>query len=211
MARYFKIVLIAFVSVIVGCSSNESLKKQDYYPLDIDKSISYSVEEKNFTITGGGKTSQYYVKETVGEQVGIVTEQPIYALLRYKKNRPEETWSLDSLWTIYKQSDKVVKVENNVPYIKLLLPISAGINWNGNALNTLPAENYKSFSHPEGIEVIHYSDSSAVELNRSREIYAPDRGMIYKEVIHYKYCQSTPECIGKGIVASGKSIVYKAQ
>jgi hypothetical protein len=211
MARYFKIILIALVSTVLGCSSNDSLKKQDYFPLEIDKSISYSVEEKNYTLTGGGKTSQYYIKETIGEQIGTVTEQPVYALIRHKRTRPEDTWSLDSLWSIYKQSDKVVKVENNVSYIKLALPLKAGITWNGNALNMLPALNYTTKTHPEGMEIIHYNDSSAVELNRSREIYAPDKGMIYKEVIHYKYCQSTPDCIGKGIVASGKSIVYKAQ
>jgi hypothetical protein len=211
MARYLKILTGFFFLIVFGCTEDRSIMQKDYYPLSQNNSLSYAVEEKNYSLTSGEKKTNYYIKETIGQPIGTINEKPIYSLMRYRKFKPEDGWVLDSLWTIYKQLDKVVKIENNIPYVKLILPSEPGKTWNGNSLNTLPNKSYKIFRHPEGIEVVHYNDSNAIELNRSREIYSPGIGMTYKEITHFKYCQSSSDCIGKGIVSSGKSIIYKFQ
>jgi hypothetical protein len=215
------IILLAFGAL--ACSKNEveNTSPTDYYPLKKGLSLEYEVLEENYGVLSGKVEKKYFLKETVGDSVGKISETPIYKIERYKRQNNNENWKIDSVWTAYRLPDRAVKIENNTPFLKISFPVSDKKSWNGNAYNTLSAENYSlsvlknayslaNQSFDKGIEIIQKQDSSAVILLKKKEIYLPNIGLVYKENTNFSYCQSTPNCIGKGIVESGKRVVYKA-
>lgn len=206
MDGYFKkIAFMVVFGLASSCNNDEISLEKDLFPLKVGNSMVYDVIETNYSVANGESIDKYQIKESIGELISMDT----YALLRYKRKNENESWSLDSVWKITKQSDKVVVSENNVSFIKAVLPIYDGLTWNGNALNNLDEELYTAKFIGEDIEITHKNDSNAISLNRRKEIYLPGKGMVYKEKTSYQYCQSSPDCIGKGIVTSGKSIIYK--
>ncbi|MDT4866462.1 hypothetical protein FQZ97_1013170 [compost metagenome] len=146
----------------------------------------------------------------IGDALGEINGFTVYKLERYRKEKTGDAWKMDSVWTVYRQPDKVVKTENNTPYIKLLLPASDGLSWNGNALNTLNEQTYRLKISADGLaDVVQMADSSLVHINKSIERYRAGEGLVYKELRIYNYCQSNPDCIGKNIITSGRDLVYK--
>lgn len=186
-------------------------RSADYFPVKTGLVREYEVSETRYSVTEGPQKSNWYLREVIGDVVGEVNGFAVYKLERYRKSHAADTWKIDSVWTVYRQPDKIVKVENNTPYIKLLLPPSDGLSWNGNALNTLTEQTYRMRTPADGgpAEVVQMADSSLVHLNKSIERYGAGEGLVYKELRIYNYCQSTPDCIGKNIITSGRDLVYK--
>ena len=183
----------------------------DFFPVETGLVREFEVNETRYSVTEEPRKSTWYLREVIGETLGEVNGFAVHRLERYRKEHTGDAWKIDSVWAIYRQPDKVVQVENNTPYIKLLLPSSDGMSWNGNALNTLSAQTYRMRISADGqAEVVQLADSSLVHLNKSIERYRADEGLIYKEIRVYSYCQSTPDCIGKNIITSGRDLVYRA-
>ncbi|ADQ19041.1 hypothetical protein Lbys_3390 [Leadbetterella byssophila DSM 17132] len=204
MKKYFYLVLLA-----VACETTEA-EREDYFPLEINKTLEYKVTETRYSAAAEPQRSVWYLKEVVGDTVGHVQGTPILRLERYRKNSLDESWKIDSVWTVYKQVEKVVRVENNIPYVKLIIPPVEGQTWNGNTLNHLPNQTYKWVSAGEKLmDVVHAADSSLIHLNKSYERYQAGVGLIFKEVRVYSYCQSNPNCIGKREIESGRDLVYE--
>lgn len=182
----------------------------DYFPVKSGLAWEYEVNETRYNVTEAPRKTTWYLREVIGEPVGEISGFAIHKLERYRKNQPGDAWKIDSVWTLYRQPDKIVKVENNTPFIKLLLPSADGLSWNGNALNTLNEQTYRLRTSPDGLaEVVQMADSSLVHLNKGIERYEAGKGLVYKELRIYNYCQSTPDCIGKNIITSGRDLVYK--
>lgn len=90
------------------------------------------------------------------------------------------------------------------------LPPRDGQVWNGNALNPWSSQSYRLEKlDGERYQVIQAADSSLVHMNKSIEHYEAGKGMVFKEVRRYSYCQSTPSCIGKFEIESGRDLVLQ--
>lgn len=182
----------------------------DYFPVKAGLAWEYEVNETRYNVAEGPRKSTWYLREVIGAPLEEMNGFTVYKLERYRKDHAGDTWKIDSVWTLYRQPDKIVKIENNTPFIKLLLPSSDGLSWNGNALNTLSEQTYRLKTSAGGLaEVIQMADSSLVHLNKSIERYESGKGLVYKELRVYNYCQSTPDCIGKNMITSGRDLVYK--
>lgn len=208
MAGYFKyiIIILGFIAVY-SCSLPDTVPEGRYFNITPGFSTEFEVQETRYSLADGEEKRTYFLKEEVGDEIEKINGFPVYALLRYIKTTG--SWQLDSVWTTWAQPDKYVKVENNLPIIKIQLPVKNGTKWDGNALNHLGEAIYRMRSFDDKLEITHRYDSTALELHVSREIYQRGVGMIYKEITNYQYCQATPDCIGKGIVTSGLSTIYK--
>lgn len=206
--------------VLIGCQKTEVLQEEDvFFPLIKGNANEYEVSEISYGILSGKQEKNYFLKEIVGDSVGQIGQNTIYKIERYKRQNLASVWKIDSVWAAYLTPDRAVKIENNIPFLKIRFPILNGNTWNGNQYNSLGTEQYflktlskiqlndKSF---RAIEIIQESDSSAVELRRKKEIYLNTKGLYYQEKTNFQYCQSTPACIGKGIIESGYSIKIQA-
>src|SRR5690606_19628251 len=112
---------------------------------------------------------------------------------------------------------QAVRVENNVPLVKLVFPLKDGSTWNGNSLNTRQEENYQARNLDVAIEVGENLYNNTVTIIQRevmdtivyqdirREFYARDIGMIKKEYIQLNYC-SSQECFGQKQIDSGRRL-----
>lgn len=193
-----------------------------YYPLEVGLFADYQVQEVVYSVVAPPDTQTYQLREVVsGSSIGEGGET-VYKLERFSRPELSVEWRLDSVWTARKNSQRVVKVENNVPLIKLPFPISLGVQWDANALNSQDEVVYVLTTTPDLIksEVDTLLDRSVFEnmltvvQERSQdtiitrvdvtETYAKDVGLVYKKSLRLQYCNSEPECIGLGIIESGR-------
>ncbi|MGI8600284.1 MAG: hypothetical protein ACR2KB_13615, partial [Chitinophagaceae bacterium] len=123
-------------------------------------------------------------------------------------------WKLDSVWSARKTSHQAIHIENNIPFIKLIFPFKEKVTWDGNRLNTLEEELYIMENINQPLDINNQSfdktvtiiqkdnQDSIIFLERRKEIYAHNVGLIYKESASIKYCAQV-HCIGKNIIDSG--------
>lgn len=207
-----KAVLFAVSAVLSACENGPELPPDaDFYPVYPGYSMEYRVTEHQYSITDPEpETKTWYLKEIIGDSIGSVAGFPLYSLQRFVRLSPAAAWQIDSVWTLYRQPDKIVRIENNTPYLLLTLPAIENRPWNRNVLNTLPPSPYSlSFTDPLTIRVAQAGDSSLIHYKKGHEIYRSGTGLVYRQVLDYQYCQTTPECIGKNIISSGYDITYE--
>ncbi|GAB2768557.1 hypothetical protein GCM10027275_08950 [Rhabdobacter roseus] len=186
-----------------------------YFPLETGRYVEYEVHEIRYAVASAPVETRYFVKEVCGQTFVSSTGQEQYRLERYRKNQLPQSWAIDSVWTVYRLPDRAVRVENNVPFVKLLFPVADRATWNGNLLNSLPAEDYQAqlqteavsyheLTFPRSLTVVQRYDSTLLTLDKRLEQYAPEVGLIYQESTSLVYCQDV-NCIGEGIIESGVS------
>ncbi len=166
-----------------------------FLPLVLGKSICYKVVDINYKIYTKNDTNTYRIKETVQDTFTDFNKQLSYKIYRYKsENISPENWQIDSVWFAYKANNQIFKVENNVSFAKLSLPLANKKLWDGNVKNDLGKENYLVFNYGKPYNVrdsifqntvlIQQGEdtaSNAVSQNKKIEVYAYDKGLIYKE------------------------------
>jgi hypothetical protein len=115
--------------------------------------------------------------------------------------RPDSTspWQIRDVWWTYTKERRAMKVEENIPYVKMVFPVIENQEWNGNLYNFNAPWNYKyvSVHQPENIgqlnfdsvtTVLQFSQSSA-NLQDSLfyiEKYASNVGLISRDKIFIK-------------------------
>jgi hypothetical protein len=209
--------LIATFGLFVGCEKDTSLLISDYeyFPIAIGQYQIYEVNESLYDISNEPIQSKYFLKERISESYENPALEKIYKIERFKKQKLDQSWKIDSVWTTQLMKNKAVRTENNVPFVKMYFPIQTAQLWNKNELNTNQVQKIsyqdkgKTYEidtkvYTNTITVMIKNDSSLLSKNINFEIYAPSFGMIYKENTHLDYCQSSPSCIGKKLVEFGK-------
>lgn len=199
-------------TVLPACKNGPELPPDaDFYPVHPGYSMEYRVTGHQYRVTDPEpETKTWYLKEIVGDSIGAMAGFPVYALQRFVRPDEAAAWQIDSVWALYRQPDKVVRIENNTPVLLLTLPVAENRKWDRNMLNTLSPSSYTlSFTDPLTIRVTQVGDSSLIHYKKGHEIYRSGTGLVYKQVFDYQYCQTTPECIGKNIISSGYDITYE--
>ncbi|MGF1533229.1 MAG: hypothetical protein ACFCUI_05970 [Bernardetiaceae bacterium] len=188
-----------------------------YAPLEQDLTRVYQVEETVYRLNAETTESRYQLRERIGRRLSAPDPaEERYELLRYRRADATQNWVLDSVWTIQKTADRLVRVENNVPFVRLRFPLREGRSWDGNSFNTRRRENYQitnfnapkqisNFDFPETLTVIQRADSSLVNRDIRREVYARGVGLVerYEEEIFFCADPNTG-CFGQGIIERGR-------
>lgn len=194
----------------------------NYFPLTSGNYRDFAVTEKIYFTSTDIETRVYQIREEIGQEFQNMQGGKSFELKRYSRTGANEEWSLDSLWISridITPTLRSVQVENNVPFIKLVFPISVGKTWDGNALNNRIAETYEitetfdSYSPPVSslsllncVKVLQQEDDDELTIRDIRyEVYSEEIGMIHRYNETLKYC-SRPECLGQKIVESGRFI-----
>lgn len=217
--RYSLIVVLT--SFLFSCSESEVILDTDrlglhYFPLEVGDYRIYDVEESNYSVLGV-TTENYQLKEFVADSNLNASNNLQYIIHRSTRLNETEPWQLDSIWTAQKSTSIAVLTENNVPFVKLSFPIEHQVQWNGNSLNSLAEENYwyntqipdttlLDSLYQDIVQVVQNDrGEDFLGLENRSETFAPHVGMIIKESVILKYCQT--ECATEKEIESGRELV----
>ncbi|WP_155297361.1 hypothetical protein [Spirosoma aerolatum] len=201
---------------MLACQPADNIPKDDsqYVPIEVGRYWVYEVRQETYSLSAAPVLRTYFLKETIGERLSSQSDKT-YKLVRYKRNRPTDAWKPDSIWTVQQWPNRLIRTENSIAFIKLFFPIATSTTWNPNEYNSRSASIFlyeqvgKAYvagakSYLNTIQVAsRQNDSTAISLNRYIDVYAYQIGLIFNESTVLAYCQSSPDCIGKGQIAYG--------
>ncbi|AUD02486.1 hypothetical protein [Spirosoma pollinicola] len=208
--------LLILLVIAGGCQPNTDPAPDDtaYFPLQTGDYWIYQVTQENYSLTGGATTTAYQVQEKIGSSF-TRSGQVFFQVEESTRTSEKGNWQINAIRTVFKSLSEVVSQENNVPTRSLVFPISTNTSWNSNTYNALPDSlplRYENISRPfavnklafdHAVSVVGPSDSTLIGLTKYQRVYALSVGLVYRENTALAYCQSTPDCIGKGVIASG--------
>ena len=193
----YKFSIFFLMVVLSACSPinyDDAPDYNAYFPLHESDSSEYLVHEIQHTSLGTD-TLRYFLKEVV--KFGYIDGEGdlAYQFHRYWKQDSLTEYSLKDVWSIKKKSKSAEKVEENIRYVKMIFPLYEQSYWDGNLFNSLGYKEYtinqihvpytlNSAYFDSVVEVAHFYNSNLLEYESEKEIYALNKGLIYKENIH---------------------------
>lgn len=184
-----------------------------YFPLRVGDEWVYEVLEETFPVASPTVARRYQVRERLG---GTVSQggQESFLVEESVKTPERPAWALRGVRTVYRSLAEAVRVDGAVPRRLLAFPVTTDASWNLNAYaagaDTLLR--YGRIGHPfaaggrafaRTVSVVGKNDSTLVEQTKYLRVYADGVGLVYRQDAALQFCQSTPDCIGKGRVESG--------
>ncbi|AQG78236.1 hypothetical protein [Spirosoma montaniterrae] len=221
MRSFYRFIGFVFLLLLIGlgesCRSDEATPAPDdtaYFPLQVGDSWIYWVTQQTYSVSGNVVERTFQLQQKVIRSFSQ-NGQPFFIIEESIRNNDRADWQINAIRTVYKNPAEVVVQDNNVPKRRLLFPITTATSWNVNAYNASPDTllRYEALNQPfrvgtrqfdQTVTVVGRNDSTLVDLNRYRQVYALNIGLVYQENESLAFCQTTPDCIGKGIIASGR-------
>ncbi len=183
----------------------------DFFPLELKQYAIYDVWQVIYTINDPPETTRVQLKEVVVDRYLDATKDSVYIVHRLSRANASAAWQLDSAWTARRTPYLAIRKENNVDFVKLSFPLQEKTVWNGNLYNTRGAETYqvqefdKPYAlsdtiYPKTLIVVQQDQTSLINVDQRKEVYARNTGLIYKERFVVNYDQAA---IGTGKIESG--------
>ncbi|MEO6682356.1 MAG: hypothetical protein ABIN48_05975 [Ginsengibacter sp.] len=224
------LLIVLFTSCKKESEIYESASLDDYFPLQVGKYITYDLDSTVFV--NFGKVRQvvsYQVKDMVDAKITDNLGRPSYRIIRYSRKTASDPWIANNTFMATPTDKSMEFVENNLRYIKLILPVKADNSWRGNSyIDTYTSGNdmryldnwdyiYDSVSMPLSIRSFNFENTIKVfhrdedigdpkipgtgyaEKTYSLEKYAKGVGLIYREFLHWEYQGNTQSYDGYGV------------
>jgi len=181
-----------------------------YFPATVGTYIVYDCDSIVYNdFTGEVDTFQFEIRESYESAFTDNSGREAIRLERWKRDA-QTPWFLKDVWTVVKTGSQVEKVEEDLRYIRLMFPIKEGKTWNMNALNSSQAREveiiqahkpYQSgaLSFDSTVTVQNNDPVNLVSEYRNTEIYAANKGMVYKQLKDVRYIIPTPQ-IKSGVI-----------
>ncbi|MBS1927666.1 MAG: hypothetical protein IT254_10140 [Chitinophagaceae bacterium] len=188
-----------------------------YVPLEVGKYIVYRLDSLVFVDFGTNtQTHSYEVKYEVSDSLTDNLNRKAFRITRFIRVNNTQNWTPDNTFMAVNYGTGYEFVENNLRFIKLKQPIRNDYSWKGNSfIDTYSTDSpvrymddwdyvyadvgqplqLTNFSLPNTItvnerdEVIGNPDDpqSYAEKNISKEVYAEDIGLVYRQFLHTEY------------------------
>lgn len=206
MSKSFYVLILFSTFLYTGCKDKEEVfdPGYDYYPVSVGDYKVYNAQSVDFS-PSDTIVENFEIKESVAE-IFTINGETRYRLERYFRPNSSVAWPAtpDSIWSVAVSKSKVVKVENNVRFVKLIFPIENGRTWNGNVENDWGADEYilKDLGKPftlssqtfeNTVSVVQSPNDSSNYINKDfrMEVFSKGCGMIYKVKEVYDYKQNS--------------------
>jgi hypothetical protein len=210
LTKFFFIVFFAtaLVSGISSCSKDPAPAPDlgyNYFPDKAGSYIVYNVDSVAYNAHAYSypairDTFRFQLKEKIQsvytDNEGRATLRLERYIKRYNPSVPYSlmNWTLRNVWAENRTARAAEKVEENVRFVKLAFPVKEGQEWNGNAQNTMQAENFSyaffditrtigNIRFDSVLQVDQYNELDLVHQKYYEEKYARNVGLIYKRVI----------------------------
>ncbi|MBD2703468.1 hypothetical protein IC229_22680 [Spirosoma sp. BT702] len=192
----------------------------DYVLFEKGHYVIYDVQEERYGLNASPIQQQYQRKEVIGNPYKDVTGKTAYRLLRYRRSGESQSWQLDSIWSVRMINNEVIRTENGLDFITLLLPVRNESSWDGNRRNALGADTFTArnvtgdfYVHgnrfDNTVTVVEHDDSTLVSQDKRISVYARQVGLIYRERTQLWFCSTTPACIGRNQIDYGTRQIYR--
>ncbi len=193
--------LFSFMALF-GCRREviqpDSDRGKAYYPYSSGLWWEFEVDS-TFYNDFSGDTIQvsYILREEFTTPFSAENGQQAIRVEQFRKYPGSQSWVGPRVYWTYLTEQGAVKVEENIPYVKINYPVRQDLSWNGNRYNFQPQQIYlfSSVDAPLVINGIPF-DSTATVLQKSfesllgkefyQEKYARNVGLIEKEIIDIK-------------------------
>jgi hypothetical protein len=210
--NYILVFLVAFG--LLNCKSDKIEPSEklfgEYYPLVSGNYVVYNAKRIVYTNTVPD-TINFQLKEVNKGEFSDKEGNTNYRIERLIRNSDSEGWKIDSVWYLIDKKDKLVKVESNTPYIRMVYPINKGTEWNVNAMNNNQYNcggfncklddiaNYIDIAKPQTIGAKFFEKTVTVNQKgyvtetdsiRFRHIYAANIGRVYSLNINLALCKN---------------------
>lgn len=213
MNRIF--VILSLMAVLFYSCSEESILpvpvdlQSEYYPLEKGKTWIYSTDSIVYNLQlGSVDTLRGFVKETIRESFETSAGSTTFVIERSFRRSLEDDWSLTDVFSASYIDNKATRTEENLRFVKLLLPPVENQEWDGNQfidesiIVNINGENiqvYKNWNsevvaindnftvgmldYTDVVEVQLADSENSIEKRYAKEIYARDVGLIYREMV----------------------------
>lgn len=171
----------------------------------------------------------YQVKYTVDAVITDNLGRPAYRIFRSIRKTAAQPFVPDATFTAVNTGNGLEFTENNLRYIKLRLPIRNGYSWKGNSFIETSSSNSNlryladwdytyadvhtskkvgTFTFDSTLTVMQRADSSFLPVtsstifadkNVSKEIYAKNVGLVFRDFIHFEYQGVSKTYTGYGV------------
>ncbi len=217
--------ILIFVGLVLS-TCTQSLDPQpifgtNYQPEQIGHFVEYVVRETTFKLNQPSETVSYEIRDMIRNTYQSVGNELTVEVHRYNRKNGRENWNLQNIYVFRKNNFNVIRVENAIPYVRMVFPIRNGKTWNGNSMNDLGLEMYRieelgkeitigSNKLNETATVVQRNDSTLVDKNVRYDVYANGIGIVYSRQEKVFYCQNpNAACFGKYIPESGSMVEMK--
>lgn len=203
--------------LFAACSGEEPampVKDTEWVPLETGRYSVYDVEESRYAPGRLPETSYYEMLVEVVDSFPVAGEEYTYVIHRRTRSDEGAAWAFLDTWSARSDGHQVIVSEGSVPFVRVKFPVTIGNRWDGNALNTLGEDTYAyrdvgaplqvnghSFMHTMTVEQ-EYNDDVIVFTDKRTEVFAPDVGLVFKEVIQLYYC-TDDACLGQQKIDRG--------
>ncbi|MEO6455524.1 MAG: hypothetical protein ABIN97_15700 [Ginsengibacter sp.] len=140
MVKTISLILILYIALIlVSCKKkNDSFTSSpvsEYYPLQTGKYITYQLDSTVFLAFGVRDTViKYQVQDRVDAQITDNNGKPSFRIIRFIRKNITQPWLPDgNTFMVVPRENSIEFIENNLRYIKLVLPVTEGFTWKGNS------------------------------------------------------------------------------
>jgi|GEM_PF-1552906 len=216
------ITLLVLLCICGACQQDTANPKPDdlsYFPLQIGDYWIYQITQQSYSPTSPTTTRTYQIQDKISSSY-TKDGQLFYLIEESTRTSEQAAWQVISIRTVYRSLSEAVSIDNNVPVVRLMFPIALTDSWNTNLYNDNPdtllhyQDNGQPFSlgtlqFDHSVSVVGANDSTLTNLEKNRRVYAQNVGLVFQETASLAYCQSTPDCIGKAIIESGKTLKWE--
>ncbi len=217
--RTAPVFVLMLLLCIVSCDPVEEVPSDSagpaYFPLAVGRFLIYEVDSTRI-IQNVESTHRFQLRVSIIDSFVNGEGNTTFVLQRHKRADATKPWTAAGTWSAWKSNRQAVLTEGTVSYVKLQFPLTEGIRWNGNSLNSkggddrcngVNCDEYQVTALEPEVTVLQNNDTDILVKQDIRiEKYTKDMGLTYREMTVLEYCTSGA-CFGKQIVDSG--IRYK--
>jgi hypothetical protein len=105
---------------------------EQYFPLVIGRSITYTVDSIVFDDAPGGNTRDtisFQLREEIVGKVPTGTSDSAFVIHRFRRDGPTGPWALRDVYTSMVAGAEVLRTEENVTFVKMTFPLRPGNGW----------------------------------------------------------------------------------
>ncbi len=166
-----------------------------YFPLETGQWVQYTVD--SMTVTGFYEDSvRWEIREQV-DSVSLTDENDLrYWLRQYRRKAGRQVWDpVPVLFTVTRAPQQAVRTENNLSVVKMIFPLYQGVRWDGNALNSMPVQEFSCQSEGDPMvvgdelfgrtaHILQQDFSTLISRDFEEEVYADGTGLVYAYRVH---------------------------
>ncbi|MEI6124195.1 MAG: hypothetical protein WCQ95_11280 [Bacteroidota bacterium] len=208
----FCILFVVFGLAFFSCKKETELPVDmgyKYFPVNTGHWAIYNVDSISYNdFTGAIDSFHFQIKEFVESVFVDNSGAETQRLECYYRPNDTSNWVIRDVWAENLTASTAQRVEENLRLVKLVFPVTEGLQWNGNAYNMLGEQNYEydnvhstfainGFSFDSTLVVKQKELYTLISEDLQKEIYAARVGLVYKRYV--KLSKQPSGVITKGI------------